>query len=169
MAMLDGMVGLVQLLICESLSPSPSPPPSLPRSLAPIAPRSRSLPSCDPRAGARLTDLSSPLIVELPSLSTDEEVLPRQSRFFSRNAIGCYFDIRQDALERGERTSKDPRIGPGCALFVRRALPSLLPAPCAHASTSLPPAAPHSSPTPSSRPRRRALPTSRPASSTSTS
>ncbi|GEM10786.1 proteophosphoglycan ppg4 [Rhodotorula toruloides] len=58
------------------------------------------------------------LIFELPSLLQDEEVLPKQSRFFCRAAIGAYFDIRHDALERGDRTSRDPRIGPGTALFL---------------------------------------------------
>ncbi|GAA5920953.1 hypothetical protein JCM3775_004019 [Rhodotorula graminis] len=61
-------------------------------------------------------------MVGLVQLLIYEEVLPRQSRFFARNAIGMYFDIRHDALERGERTSKDPRIGPGCALFLADAI-----------------------------------------------
>lgn len=44
--------------------------------------------------------------------------MPKQSRFFARSAVGLYFDIRYEDLERGKRTSQDPRIGPGAALFV---------------------------------------------------
>ncbi|BGP02972.1 hypothetical protein JCM10021v2_006694 [Rhodotorula toruloides] len=57
-------------------------------------------------------------MVGLVQLLIYEEVLPKQSRFFCRAAIGAYFDIRHDALERGDRTSRDPRIGPGTALFL---------------------------------------------------
>ncbi|BGP51267.1 hypothetical protein JCM10450v2_007196 [Rhodotorula kratochvilovae] len=61
-------------------------------------------------------------MVGLVQLLIYEEVLPRQSRFFARNAIGMYFDIRHEALDKGERTSADSRIGPGCALFLADAI-----------------------------------------------
>ncbi|GAA5827864.1 hypothetical protein JCM3770_006897, partial [Rhodotorula araucariae] len=61
-------------------------------------------------------------MVGLVQLLIYEEVLPRQSRFFARSAIGMYFDIRHAALDKGERTSEDPRIGPGCALFLADAV-----------------------------------------------
>ncbi|GJN93184.1 hypothetical protein Rhopal_006231-T1 [Rhodotorula paludigena] len=51
-----------------------------------------------------------------------EEVLPKQSRFFCRSAIGMYLDLRHEALERNERTSLDPRSGPGTALFLADAV-----------------------------------------------
>lgn len=35
-----------------------------------------------------------------------------------RSALGLYFDIRYEDMEQGKRTSQDPRIGPGAALFV---------------------------------------------------
>jgi len=52
-------------------------------------------------------------------VESDEEILPEKSRFFTRIAVGMYHDLRFKALERQERTSRDPRIGPGTALFVR--------------------------------------------------
>lgn len=50
--------------------------------------------------------------------AADEEIMPKQSRFFVRSALGLYFDIRYEDMEQGKRTSQDPRIGPGAALFV---------------------------------------------------
>jgi hypothetical protein len=57
--------------------------------------------------------------MRLALLLADEEIMPKQSRFFARSALGLYFDIRYEDMEQGKRTSQDPRIGPGAALFVR--------------------------------------------------
>ncbi|GAA6012748.1 hypothetical protein JCM10207_005348 [Rhodosporidiobolus poonsookiae] len=61
-------------------------------------------------------------LVGLVQLLIYEEVLPNQSRFFLRNAVGMYQDIRVVALDRDDQTSRDPRHGPGAALFLADAV-----------------------------------------------
>ncbi|GAA5853267.1 hypothetical protein JCM8547_000261 [Rhodosporidiobolus lusitaniae] len=61
-------------------------------------------------------------LVGLVQLLIYEEILPSQSRFFLRNAVGMYQDMRQEALERRERTSREPKAGPGAALFLADAM-----------------------------------------------
>ncbi|GAA6015491.1 hypothetical protein JCM8202_002490 [Rhodotorula sphaerocarpa] len=65
---------------------------------------------------ARIEHLDS--TVGLVQLLIYEEILPKTSRFFTRSALGLYFDLRYSDLEKGVRTSEDPRIGPGAALFL---------------------------------------------------
>ncbi|GAA6030790.1 hypothetical protein JCM8097_008877 [Rhodosporidiobolus ruineniae] len=69
---------------------------------------------------AKLEHLDS--LVGLVQLLIYEEILPNQSRFFLRNAVGMYEDIRQEAIEKGQRTSRDPKAGPGAALFLADAV-----------------------------------------------
>ncbi|GAA5914825.1 hypothetical protein JCM6882_007284 [Rhodosporidiobolus microsporus] len=61
-------------------------------------------------------------LVGLVQLLIYEEILPSQSRFFVRNAVGMYMDIRQEAIDKGERTSREPNAGPGTALFLADAV-----------------------------------------------
>ncbi|GAA5979583.1 hypothetical protein JCM11641_007877 [Rhodosporidiobolus odoratus] len=61
-------------------------------------------------------------LVGLVQLLIYEEILPNQSRLFARNAIGMYTDMRMDAAARGETTTRDPRAGPGTALFLADAV-----------------------------------------------
>ncbi|GAA6017493.1 hypothetical protein JCM11491_006842 [Sporobolomyces phaffii] len=69
---------------------------------------------------SNLSDLDS--IIGLTQVLIYEEILPQRSRLFTRVACGMYHDLRFKAIERNERTSRDPRIGPGTALFLADAV-----------------------------------------------
>ncbi|GAA5872131.1 hypothetical protein JCM1840_006327 [Sporobolomyces johnsonii] len=57
-------------------------------------------------------------LIGLTQLLIYEEILPKQSRFFMRTAVGMYYDCRFEDMEKQERTSEEPRQGPGTALFL---------------------------------------------------
>ncbi|GAA5981724.1 hypothetical protein JCM5350_000469 [Sporobolomyces pararoseus] len=67
-----------------------------------------------------LSDLDA--IIGVTQVLIYEEILPTRSRLFTRIAAGMYHDLRFKAVERRERTSRDPRIGPGTALFLADAV-----------------------------------------------
>ncbi|GAA5964092.1 hypothetical protein JCM3765_000900 [Sporobolomyces pararoseus] len=72
---------------------------------------------------SNLSDLDAIIgVTQVLIFESDEEILPHRSRLFTRIAAGMYHDLRFKAVEKGERTSRDPRIGPGTALFLADAV-----------------------------------------------
>ncbi|GAA5899686.1 uncharacterized protein JCM6883_005956 [Sporobolomyces salmoneus] len=67
-----------------------------------------------------LSDLDA--IIGVTQVLIYEEIVPQKSRLFTRIAAGMYHDLRFKAVERKERTGRDPRIGPGTALFLADAV-----------------------------------------------